>query len=419
MPDTKNTFKTHEKQSLSVDVAIVGGGVAGAALAVALKKSQLTTCLIDPGSLNASSPGDKPSAVDQFDPRVFALNLGSLDFLKQIGVLDSLLESAYCTFDRMFVADGQSTGTLTMSAKEVGESKMGVIVEQRVLLSALYRQLDAITNCVLLPHAKVERLNSGASGEAPSMLTLSTGQKVNATVVVGADGGRSWIRRAQGFVTRQWDYGHRAIVCTLNCEKSHQHTAWQRFMHEGPVAFLPLQGSADCHFVSLVWSVFEEDAQRLLALDDQAFLKQLNIVSEGWLGDIKSVSKRFSFPLKQSHATDYVKESVVLVADAAHTIHPLAGQGLNLGLADVNVLADELLRLEKKGLEGWRQGLTRYQRRRKSDNLMMMGAVEGFKRGFELDSLIASVFRCSAMHVFTQLSPLKRQIIRHAIGRPL
>jgi 2-octaprenylphenol hydroxylase len=240
---------------------------------------------------------------------------------------------------------------------------------------------------------------------------------VRTTLVVGADGANSFVRQTLGFKTREWDYHHHAIVCTVETEKPHQHTAWQRFMTSGPVALLPLTANDNAHFCSIVWSVIPQEAERLMQLSDIEFAAALTQATEACLGKVLGSSQRFSFPLRQRHAVDYVQEGVALVADAAHTIHPLAGQGINLGLQDVRVLAEELLRAKalQQGL-GDMQVLSRYQRRRKTDNLMMMAVMEGFQRLFGQSSLLLRWVRNRGMAEVARHPVLKKQLIKQAMG---
>jgi len=206
-------------------------------------------------------------------------------------------------------------------------------------------------------------------------------------------------------------------VCTVQTAEEHQATAWQRFLPTGPLAFLPLPGTSDQHYCSIVWSLTDDRAAEVLALDDDAFCTQLSRVFEGNLGGVIGTSARAAFPLRQRHAVDYIQPGVALVADAAHTIHPLAGQGINLGLQDVAALAEELLAAHAKGLElGQLDVLGRYQRRRKGENLLMMAAMDGFKRLFEQKALPLRWLRNTGMRGVAQVGPLKTKLMRQAMG---
>ena len=248
-------------------------------------------------------------------------------------------------------------------------------------------------------------------------ISLEDGTSLRADLMVAADGALSPVRELLGFATREWDYGHRAIVTTVAVEQPHQYTAWQRFLPSGPLAFLPLPEGGGQHFCSIVWSLQEELVDDLLALDDEAFCLELGNAIEHRLGAVQASAQRYAFPLRQRHAIDYVQPGVALVGDAAHTIHPLAGQGINLGLLDVMVLAEEVLAsCEAGGSPGTIETLRRYQRRRKGDNLLMMAAMDGFKRLFEQQAPPLRWLRNAGMRQVGRMLPVKREIIRRAMG---
>ena len=199
--------------------------------------------------------------------------------------------------------------------------------------------------------------------------------------------------------------------------EDHQATAWQRFLPTGPLAMLPLPGDGQRHYCSIVWSLQDSLVDELLGLEEVAFCAQLQRAIEGRLGRVVASSPRFAFPLRQRHAVDYVKPGIALVGDAAHTIHPLAGQGINLGLQDVAVLAQEVLAGHERGVSpGQLELLRRYQRRRKGENLLMMAAMDGFKRLFEQQALPLRWLRNVGMRGVNQMGPLKQQLMRHAMG---
>jgi 2-octaprenylphenol hydroxylase len=218
--------------------------------------------------------------------------------------------------------------------------------------------------------------------------------------------------------TREWDYDQQAIVCTVQTSQSHRFTAWQRFSMTGPLAFLPLlPESGSEHFCSIVWSQDTDEARRLMALGDTEFAAELEQAIERELGSVQAVSKRFAFPLRQRHAKDYIAPGFALVGDAAHTIHPLAGQGANLGFGDVRTLLDELSRARKAGLGPADElVLARYQRRRKGENLTMMAAMEGFKQLFGRDELPVRWLRNTGLRWLNQLGPVKNRIAAEAMG---
>ena len=221
--------------------------------------------------------------------------------------------------------------------------------------------------------------------------------------------------------TREWNYGHDAIVTTVRTEQPHQYTAWQRFLPTGPLAFLPLQTGGDdsksAHYSSIVWSVKSELTSELMALDDAQFAQQLAAAFEQRLGEVEQVAQRFSFPLRQRHAVNYVQPGIALLGDAAHTIHPLAGQGVNLGFLDVCAMRDEILRACRRQLPlNDVSILKRYQRARKSHNLSMMGVMEGFKRLFGANHLPTRWMRNEGMRTLNNLPMLKNAVVKQAMG---
>lgn len=405
------------------DVVIVGAGIAGSALACALSNTALRILLVEGGSFPEAAPKNN-CEINGFDPRVSALTLASKDLLEKLGVWESIQTLRAEAFNNMFVWDAEGTGEIAFNAAEVNELFLGYIVENRVIVYALIESLRMSTNVKMLDKMRVAGINSipGDVGFLHGLqLQTQTGEKleVKTRLVVGADGANSFVRQAFQFQTREWDYGHHGIVCTIKTEKPHCNTAWQRFMHTGPVALLPLSkgSNVDDYFCSIVWSIDEAKVESIMALDDEHFAQALTQATEARLGKVLAASQRFAFPLRQRHAIEYVKEGVALIADAAHTIHPLAGQGINLGLQDVKVLAEELLKAKQMQQElGYLRVLTRYQRRRKGENLLMMSAMEGFKRLFAQQSLTVSWLRNRGMLGVGKLELLKHKIMKQVMG---
>ena len=398
------------------DIAIIGAGIAGTALAASLSGKGLSIVLVEAQPL--VSP-NLPAGFDlqQFDPRVSALTPRSRKFLQQLGAWEAIAAYRQCPYRHMTVWDADGTGQIEFDCAEANVSALGHIVENRSVVSALLALVSAATDITLLSPVRLEactRLESSALH-----MQLHGGDSLQAGLLVAADGALSRVREMMGFQTREWDYGHRAIVTTVQVEQPHDSTAWQRFLPTGPLALLPLPGDEGQHLCSIVWSLQEHLVDDLLALDDAAFCAQLAQASERRLGTVLGCSPRFAFPLRQRHAVDYVQSGVALVADAAHTIHPLAGQGINLGLQDVAVLAQELRRaLQREAEPGALDVLQRYQRQRKGENLMMMAAMDTFKRLFTQQQLPLRWLRNTGMTMVGQAGPLKRRLMRHAMGIP-
>lgn len=396
------------------DVVIVGSGIAGSALAAALSGSGLSIALIEAQPLN-KKPLPPQVGINNFDARVSALTPRSQMFLQKIGTWEGIASRRLCPYSHMTVWDAEGTGVIDFDCSEVGAPVLGHIVENTVIVDSLLQRVQSVTDIVLLNPVKLESCNMLASGGAS--LALDSGETIHCDLLVAADGAMSRIRTLLGFETREWDYGHSAIVATVELERGHQNTAWQRFLPTGPLAFLPLPGEGGRHYCSIVWSVSEHLLDGLLALEAQDFCAELERAFERRLGKVLACSDRFGFPLRQRHALDYVQAGVALVADAAHTIHPLAGQGINLGLADVAVLAQEILSGHERGASpGQLQLLKRYQRKRKSENLTMMAAMDGFKVLFEQPALPIRLLRNAGMRTVSQLGPLKAQLMHRAMG---
>lgn len=396
----------------SFDVVIVGGGLAGASLALALAETPLRVAVVEGGPAQPW-PAPVESAQD-YDARVSALTEASRRLLEQLGVWPAIARARVCAYRRMDVWDAEGTGNIQFDAIEVQRAELGHIVENSLILAALHEALQASRVAVYFA-ASVAKLGAEAGAH---QLALADGRELSARLVVAADGARSQIRQWAGFETREWDYHHHAIACTVECEQPHRATAWQRFLPEGPLAFLPLaDADGRQRFCSIVWSAKPELSDALIAMDDDAFCEALGKAFEFRLGVIAAVGRRFRFPLRQRHAPEYFRNGVVLVGDAAHSIHPLAGQGINLGFADVNVLSEELKRGLAKGLDvADSQVLGRYQRRRKGDNLAMMAAMEGFQHLFESNALPLRLARNAGMSWLNWQGPLKRQLITKAMG---
>lgn len=405
---------------MKFDVIIVGAGMVGSALACALGSSGISVAIIEAQQLNTDWP-DQVDDIHGYDPRVSALTVASQNFLQDIGVWAGISQQRISAYSHMHVWDAEGTGSIDFSAEEINQPALGHIIENRITATALLRVIEQHNNLQLISPAKLASLALHEADSANSFyrLSLDDGRELQAPLVVAADGANSYIRRLAEFEMREWDYGHDAIVATVETEQNHQQTAWQRFLPEGPLAFLPLatRDGDGKHFCSIVWSAIPSYADNLMALDDEAFALALGNAFENKLGAVNVVSRRFSFPLRQRHAVDYIKPGLALVGDAAHTIHPLAGQGVNLGLMDVQALSEELLRAQQRQLSfGSLAVLERYQRRRKAANLSMMAGMEGFKRLFAESSLPVRWARNVGMRWLDKVGVLKHRVMRGAMG---
>ncbi len=395
---------------MQADLIIVGAGMVGSTLALALEGSGLDILVLDASPLEAADFDPQGG----FEPRVSALSAASQRIFERLGAWPGMSARRVSPYTDMHVWDGAGTGQIHFSAETVHAEVLGHIVENRVVQDALLETMQRRGGQRLLGAARLERLERMPQGW---QLTLDDGRQLNAPLLVAADGANSAVRRLAGCETREWDYLHQAIVTSVRCSEPHQRTAWQRFTDDGPLAFLPLERDGDQHWCSIVWSVTELEARRLMALDDAAFLAALGRAFEQRLGEVEEVDPRLCIPLRQRHAKRYVQPGLALIGDAAHTIHPLAGQGVNLGLLDAAVLAEVI---EAAMARGERpediRVLSRFERRRMPHNLAMMAAMEGFERLFQADPLPLRWLRNTGLKAVQALPEAKALFVRQALG---
>ncbi|WP_457440540.1 2-octaprenyl-3-methyl-6-methoxy-1,4-benzoquinol hydroxylase [Pseudomonas sp. TE3786] len=395
---------------MRADLVIVGAGMVGSALALALQHSGVDILLLD-GSPLSVKPFEQSAA---FEPRVSALSMASQRILERVGAWPGIEARRTSPYGEMQVWDGSGTGQIHFSAASVHAEVLGHIVENRVIQDALLEQLHD-TDLGLLANARLEQLRH--SGD-DWLLTLADGRTVRTPLVIAADGANSAVRRLAGCATREWDYLHHAIVTSVHCSQPHQLTAWQRFTDDGPLAFLPLAREGDGQgWCSIVWSTTPAQAERLMALDDSEFCRELGKAFEWRLGEVLEADPRLCIPLRQRHAKRYVEPGLALIGDAAHTIHPLAGQGVNLGFLDAAVLAEVLLHAIERGENiADERVLSRFERRRMPHNLAMMAAMEGFQRLFQADPLPVRWLRNSGLNLVDGLAEGKALFVRQALG---
>ncbi|HHQ4448944.1 TPA: FAD-dependent 2-octaprenylphenol hydroxylase [Aeromonas hydrophila] len=391
-------------QMQNVDVVIVGGGMVGLGLAAALKGSALKVAVVE-GQLPASELDEAP------DNRVSALSLASQRILQQVGAWRGIEARRLQPYGQMEVWEQDSFGRIAFDAASLRQPELGHIVENRVIQLALLEAILAGDNIQLLSPARASSLQSS---EAGSLLLLEDGRALWAKLVVAADGAHSWVRRQADIPLTSWDYGHHALVATVRCAEPHEAVARQIFTPEGPLAFLPLWQPDLC---SIVWSVPATRAEALCQCDEEQFNRQLTTAFDGRLGLCKVEGVRSAIPLTARYARDFARERLVLVGDAAHTIHPLAGQGVNLGLLDAAALAEQILRNHAAGKDiGRLANLRGYERWRKSEAASMLAAMEGLKRLFAGANPLKKLVRGAGLCAFDLLMPLKQSVIRAAMG---
>lgn len=392
----------------------------GATMACLLAHSGLRLAVLDQTLFDADAVPFKQKNL-AFDPRVSAITAASIKLFTEIGIWQDVQDVRLCNYLAMDVWDADGTGSIQFSANEINQPSLGAIVENSVILHALYSKITNQESLqLLMPFtvAALERIQ--VDGESCVQLTSTAGRKIVASLVIAADGSNSRVRELANFSSKEWTYDHQALITTVRTERPHQCTALQRFMTTGPLAFLPLSptaGSENQLYCSIVWSSVPNKTAYLMALSDAQFRIELGAAIEHRLGKVEWSDKRIAFPLNQRHATSYVQDNIALVGDAAHTIHPLAGQGVNLGLLDVKTLASELINGTAAG-----RNLTdpvllrRYQRQRRGHNLGMMWLMEGFKHLFAEEALPIRWMRNFGMKNINNLPLVKNQLARKAMG---
>jgi 2-octaprenylphenol hydroxylase len=393
-------------------VLVVGGGLVGAVTALALAARGWPVTLVDRARPETTAGDAGALGVDL---RTVALAPDALALLEAVGAWDPELALAAEAYDAMEVWDADGTGRIRFEAGDFGLERLGVIVENRRLLARLWAVLEA-SGVTLRTGAGAAAL---AVDESGVRLTLEDGAVLQAALLIGADGGRSRVRALAGIDAETTDTGQSAVVTAVATERPHGGTAWQRFLSTGPLAFLPLPDAPDGrHRCSLVWSLDRARAEVMQALDDAGFVHELERAFEGRLGAITAVDRRVSFPLPQVHARHYRAPGVVLVGDAAHVVHPLAGQGVNLGLRDVALLVRELERAASGPARRLLDVdlLARYERARRGDNALMLASLLGLKRLFGADDPAVRWLRNAGLRFTDRSATIKRRLMAHALG---
>lgn len=388
------------------NLIIIGGGVVGLTLANLLADSGLSIALID----HQSPP--QSGLKNPYDSRVSAINHASKALFQSLGVWQALQDLRVARYQHMSVWDAGSPAKIEFDGKEIAQPDLGFIIEQTVMRQVLWQQLSKHVHIKLYPSTQPTALTEQSSGVH---LQLSDGQTLTANLLVGADGGNSWVaKQARLSHTTKTTTEESAVVTTIKTEHSHQNTAWQRFLTTGPVALLPL---AEPHLVSLVWSTTTQHATQLNTLSDTEFNRVLTQATENRLGKLSVCDQRSVLPLFRHHAKHYVTANIALVGDAAHTILPLAGQGVNLGLLDAACLAQVI----QEALNAKRDfsavyTLRRYERWRRGENAAMLLAMEAFNKTFRNPSEPARYLRYLSFALTQKLPFIKKHFMQRAAG---
>jgi 2-octaprenylphenol hydroxylase len=388
----------------SFDVIIVGGGIVGATTACALGRNGLRVALVE-----QRLPDTHFDAV-QFDLRASAITQASERIFDRLGAWSGMRARRVSVFREMQVWDEAGSGAIHFSAADIDVDHLGHIVENRVMQVALLDVLRTLPGVQLLHPATPRQLRVD---NRTATLTLDDGRALSGAVIVGSDGRDSWVRQQVGIAYRAVSYEQSAVVGNITTTLPHRQTAWQRFTADGPVAMLPLVNGQS----SLVWSVPTARAEALLQLDDAAFLRELNNAFGDALGALRAVGPRAAFALQRAHAGAYVSERVALVGDAAHSIHPLAGQGVNMGLLDAAALAEVILNARRDGRDpGDRTVLRRFERWRKGHNVAMQSACDGLKRLFGSTNPALVWARNTGLRLTDHVAAVKNLLALHAVG---
>lgn len=393
------------------DVAVIGGGLNGLTQAIALARHGISVAVID-----REDPARATAA--GFDGRVSAIALASQRMLEAIGLWRHV-GAAQPMWD-IRVSDGDSLLFVHYDHSELGTAPFGYLVENRVMRLAQQAALaDCADHLELIAPMTASRIDYGIAGSgAPAGIELANGRRIGARLVIGADGRQSAIRQQAGIRTLDWSYRQTGIVCTVQHELPHEGVAQERFLPAGPFAILPMTDDAQGHHrSSLVWTEPTERAAAIMALDDAGFADEMRQRFGAGYGDCDVVGPRWSYPFSFMLALTYTAHRMALIGDAAHGIHPIAGQGLNLGLRDIAALTEAVVEARRLGLDiGRSDVLDRYERWRRLDNVVLGAVTDGLTRLFSNDIAPLRLARDLGLGVVNRIGPLKKIFMRHAMG---
>jgi 2-octaprenylphenol hydroxylase len=412
------------------DITIVGGGMVGLAMAASLAETELKILLIEKQDLIKNLPSELLTNEHindaDFDVRVSAISPGNRQFLTELNVWKNIPQQRQAHYQHMKVWDGDGTGNITFSAEQIAQPDLGVILENKVIQRALLKTIQGFGNvhCIFgdsqsgdgqTGDAQIENgLESIELTDDYAEISLTDGSHYKTKLLIGADGAYSKVREKLAIESNKSSYSQTAFVVNVKTELHHQDTAWQRFTPFGPLAFLPLANKNCC---SVVWSLDEDKAELLKDVSTEKFVEKLQQAFESKLGKLTAVSKHYGFPLVKRHAKSYLLNRVALIGDAAHTIHPLAGQGVNLGFQDVACLSALIKKLITEQRDfGLIENLRPFERERKTENLVMQNAMSGFKHLFANQSMPITLLRNLAMSALDKIPMAKEVIIKKAMG---
>ncbi|MGV8942704.1 FAD-dependent oxidoreductase [Thermomonas sp.] len=394
----------------ALDAVVAGGGVVGAATALMLAREGLSVALVEPRHPNAWSPEAR-------DLRVYAFAPDNAGLLEDLGVWAAVRDARAQPYRRMRVWDAAGGDALAFDADTLSRPQLGWIVENALLVDRLWAALPAAGVRLHCP-ARIEALQQDDAGV---QLQLDDGVQLRARFAVAADGAQSALRGLAGIGCTRHDYAQRGLVGFIASEQPHQDTCWQRFLPTGPLAVLPFNGDGDVelqgHISSIVWTLPDAEAVRLLAADEATFNTELTAALGGELGTMRLLSPRAAFPLQRQLAETYIRQQVILVGDAAHAVHPLAGQGVNLGLRDVAALRDTLRKAARHQADPVSPArLARWARTRRSESVVAAHAFDAINRAYSNDAVWPTLLRGHALGIAGKVPPLSRALWRHAAG---
>lgn len=388
---------------MDFDIVIVGAGLVGASLAVALKDSGLKLALIE-GRTPASLPRD-----ESWDARIYAINPANARFLDQSGVWRGLDQGRITPVHEMHIWGDDAAARLDFTAYQAGVAELAFIAESRLIQDGLWQALQEQSNVEIFCPAACTALEVG---DDATILTLRDGRMLRSKLVVGADGRESWVRANAGIEAKPRAYGQDGVVANFTTEKPHRNCAYQWFREDGILAYLPLPDNK----ISIVWSADEPLAQELMALPGDEFCRRVQEAGKNTLGELQLITPPAAFSLRLLNLEHLVMPRVALIGDAAHNVHPLSGQGVNLGFKDAWQLAHVLLQREAQRDCGDYSLLRRYERARKEDILAMQLVTDGLHKFFNNPDPLLRTLRNTGLSLTNHLDGLKNRLMRHAIG---
>lgn len=395
-----------ELQTIDVEALIVGGGLVGLTLASALAGAGLPVAVVDRVAPEAT-------VAPEFDGRATAIAHASARVLQGVGLWEGVAPYASAIND-IRVSDGDSLLFLHYDHREVGDEPLGHIIENRYLRLAMIeraRSLDALEFLAPMEIAEITRTSTGVVAE------LADGRQIKARLLLACDGRNSSIREAAGIGVTRLPYNQTSIVCAVFHDRPHNNVAHERFLPGGPFAILPMQDVDGRHRSAIVWSERDDLVPALMALDEAAFVAEMGPRFGDILGALELAGARWSHPLSLSHAHSYVGQRLALVGDAAHAIHPIAGQGLNMGIRDIAALAEVIIDARRLGRDiGAPDILAEYERWRRFDNMVLAVVTDVITRMFSNDVTPLRVARSVGLGAVNRIAPLRRNLMRHAMG---